>query len=104
MWTTERTCRCGKSCRRLSCGYCPRSWESLSSPAPCFGIRSCGNQETKSMAAANETHQKPAPARAGGAIIGTLGGLIGLGGAEFRLPMLIGLFRFAALEAIILNK
>jgi len=33
---------------------------------------------------------------AGGAIIGTLGGLIGLGGAEFRLPLLIGLFRFAA--------
>lgn len=39
-----------------------------------------------------------------GAVIGTLGGLIGLGGAEFRLPVLIGLFRFAALEAIILNK
>lgn len=39
-----------------------------------------------------------------GAIIGTLGGLIGLGGAEFRLPLLIGLFRFAALEAVILNK
>lgn len=27
-----------------------------------------------------------------GARIGTLGGLIGLGGAEFRLPLLIGLF------------
>ena len=40
----------------------------------------------------------------GGAIIGALGGLIGLGGAEFRLPLLIGLFRFAALEAVILNK
>lgn len=40
----------------------------------------------------------------GGALIGTLGGLIGLGGAEFRLPLLIGLFRFAALEAVILNK
>lgn len=40
----------------------------------------------------------------GGAIIGTLGGMIGLGGAEFRLPLLIGLFRFAALEAVILNK
>jgi uncharacterized membrane protein YfcA len=39
-----------------------------------------------------------------GAVIGTLGGLIGLGGAEFRLPVLIGLFRFAALEAIIVNK
>lgn len=40
----------------------------------------------------------------GGAVIGTLGGLIGLGGAEFRLPLLIGPFGFAALEAVILNK
>jgi len=39
-----------------------------------------------------------------GALIGTLGGLIGLGGAEFRLPLLIGLFGFASLEAVILNK
>lgn len=39
-----------------------------------------------------------------GAGIGTLGGLIGLGGAEFRLPLLIGVFRFVALEAVILNK
>jgi uncharacterized membrane protein YfcA len=30
--------------------------------------------------------------------------LIGLGGAEFRLPLLIGAFRFAALQAVILNK
>lgn len=30
--------------------------------------------------------------------------MIGLGGAEFRLPPLIGPFRFVALEAIILNK
>jgi uncharacterized membrane protein YfcA len=41
---------------------------------------------------------------AGGAVIGALGGLIGLGGAEFRLPLLIGAFRFSALEAVILNK
>ena len=27
---------------------------------------------------------------AGGTVIGVLGGLIGLGGAEFRLPLLIG--------------
>nr|WP_322788959.1 hypothetical protein [Lentzea waywayandensis] len=33
-----------------------------------------------------------------------LGGLIGLGGAEFRLPLLISLFGFAALSAVILNK
>ena len=48
--------------------------------------------------------QSKAAAFAGGAVIGTLGGLIGLGGAEFRLPLLIGLFRFGALEAVILNK
>ena len=41
---------------------------------------------------------------AAGAVIGTLGGLIGLGGAEFRLPLLIGVFGFVALQAIILNK
>lgn len=46
---------------------------------------------------------KPA-AFGAGAAVGILGGLIGLGGAEFRLPLLIGIFRFAALEAVILNK
>jgi uncharacterized membrane protein YfcA len=39
-----------------------------------------------------------------GAVIGVLGGMIGLGGAEFRLPLLISLFGFAALSAVILNK
>ncbi|MGW1179244.1 sulfite exporter TauE/SafE family protein [Kitasatospora sp. NPDC002543] len=39
-----------------------------------------------------------------GTAIGVLGGMIGLGGAEFRLPLLIGLFGFAALSAVILNK
>lgn len=41
---------------------------------------------------------------ASGAAVGTLGGLIGLGGAEFRLPLLISVFGFMALEAVILNK
>lgn len=44
------------------------------------------------------------PSFGGGALIGTVGGLMGLGGAEFRLPLLIGFFRFEALEAVILNK
>lgn len=39
-----------------------------------------------------------------GAGVGTLGGLIGLGGAEFRLPLLISVFGFRALQAVILNK
>jgi len=41
---------------------------------------------------------------AGGAVIGALGGLIGLGGAEFRLPLLISAFRFGPLQGVILNK
>ncbi|WP_327278987.1 sulfite exporter TauE/SafE family protein [Streptomyces sp. NBC_01205] len=49
------------------------------------------------------THTAPVVFGAGAAI-GGLGGMIGLGGAEFRLPLLIGLFGFAALSAVILNK
>jgi len=30
--------------------------------------------------------------------------MIGLGGAEFRLPLLIAVLGFAALQAVILNK
>jgi uncharacterized membrane protein YfcA len=47
---------------------------------------------------------RPLSVFGGGAVIGTLGGLIGLGGAEFRLPLLIGPFGFRPLEAVILNK
>lgn len=57
-----------------------------------------------SEAANISTIRNPAAAFATGAIIGALGGLIGLGGAEFRLPLLIGIFKLAALEAVILNK
>lgn len=35
--------------------------------------------------------------------IGCLGGLIGLGGAEFRLPVLVGLFKKAPKKAVALN-
>jgi xanthine dehydrogenase accessory factor len=38
-----------------------------------------------------------------GALIATLGGLIGLGGAEFRLPALVRFFRFDVREAIAIN-
>ncbi len=56
-------------------------------------------------AVSGSTAPRSAPAAfAGGALIGALGGLIGLGGAEFRLPLLISVFRFGALEAVILNK
>jgi hypothetical protein len=57
-----------------------------------------------STAAPSQTTLSAPLAFAGGAIIGALGGLIGLGGAEFRLPLLIGVFRFAVLQAVILNK
>ena len=40
----------------------------------------------------------------GGAAVGVLGGLIGLGGAEYRLPLLLGPFGFPPLQAVILNK
>lgn len=52
----------------------------------------------------NEAPRSGASAFGSGAVIGALGGLVGLGGAEFRLPLLIGVFRFAAIEAVILNK
>ena len=56
------------------------------------------------MLATRSTPHHAWAAFSAGAGIGTLGGLIGLGGAEFRLPLLIGLFGFGALEAAILNK
>lgn len=50
------------------------------------------------------TDRKRSAAFVAGLIIGVLGGLIGLGGAEFRLPLLLGMFGFPPLEAIILSK
>lgn len=38
-----------------------------------------------------------------GGLIAVLGGLIGLGGAEFRLPVLVGIFKFRTLPAIVTN-
>jgi uncharacterized membrane protein YfcA len=38
-----------------------------------------------------------------GLIVGVLGGLIGLGGGEFRLPVLVGYFKFTTLQGIVIN-
>lgn len=38
-----------------------------------------------------------------GTVIGVLGGLMGLGGAEFRLPVLVGYFNFTTFQGIIVN-
>lgn len=47
--------------------------------------------------------QRPAFAVALGMVVGTAGGLIGLGGAEFRLPALVRMLRFSAREAVTIN-
>ena len=46
----------------------------------------------------------PVAAFSAGAGVGVLGGLVGLGGAELRLPLLLGVFAFTALAAVIVNK
>lgn len=38
-----------------------------------------------------------------GTVVGTAGGLIGLGGAEFRLPALVGVLRFTPRQAVPVN-
>src|SRR5829696_6948091 len=55
------------------------------------------------MAPKPEVRRSPVAALLYGAPIGLLGGLIGLGGAEFRLPVLAGVFRYPARRAVALN-
>jgi len=62
------------------------------------------SEKSEALPASPETGRSKHAAFGSGALIGTLAGLIGLGGAEFRLPLLISLFRFQGLEAVILNK
>jgi uncharacterized membrane protein YfcA len=47
--------------------------------------------------------RKPLAGFASGAAIGALGGLIGLGGAEFRLPVLVGLLGMTPRAAVPMN-
>ena len=55
------------------------------------------------MASKPEVRRSPVAALLFGAPIGLLGGLIGLGGAEFRLPVLAGVFGYPARRAVALN-
>jgi uncharacterized membrane protein YfcA len=55
------------------------------------------------MAPKPEVHRSPVAALLYSAPIGLLGGLIGLGGAEFRLPVLAGVFGYAPRRAVALN-
>ena len=55
------------------------------------------------MATKPQVRRSPVAALLYGAPIGVLGGLIGLGGAEFRLPVLAGVFGYAARRAVALN-
>ena len=50
-----------------------------------------------------EPRERPLLAAATGAPVGMLGGLIGLGGAEFRLPLLRALFAYPIRKAVALN-
>jgi uncharacterized membrane protein YfcA len=45
----------------------------------------------------------PVAATMAGAGVGILGGLLGLGGAEFRLPLLVTIFRYTLRRAVSLN-
>lgn len=47
--------------------------------------------------------RRPVLSLIAGALVGTLGGLIGLGGAEFRLPVLITIFALYAHRAVRFN-
>src|SRR5215217_5292936 len=55
------------------------------------------------MAPKQEVRRSPVAALLYGTPIVLLGGLIGLGGAEFRLPVLAGVFGYAARRAVALN-
>ena len=68
-------------------------------------MTSAGNAAARTAVAAGRGGNRPRwQAFLTGAAVGLLGGLVGLGGAEFRLPLLIGLFGFVALQAVIIDK
>lgn len=62
------------------------------------------NDAAAATASAHPWSRSQSAGFAAGAAVGLLGGLVGLGGAEFRLPLLLTVFGFAALAAVIVNK
>jgi len=64
----------------------------VTSPATSAGAPAFGGWRTAIIALACAT------------VIGGIGGLIGLGGGEFRLPILVGLMGFAARAAVPMNQ
>ena len=57
----------------------------------------------ENLAATLENRRKSFLSFLTGAAVGILGGLIGLGGAEFRLPVLMTIFGYATLPAVVVN-
>src|SRR6202163_4971835 len=89
----------GAGCRSISCNRSGRtalrySSASAGGPAtdkavkPSIQSRQMNREQSPAAAAGD----RRVVAFASGTLIGALGGLIGLGGAEFRLPLLIGLW------------
>ena len=67
------------------------------------GVLTAVDRQLQRAPAAAQQLRTEAKAFGVGAAIGTLGGLIGLGGAEFRLPALAALFSFPVRRAIVAN-
>jgi hypothetical protein len=66
--------------------------------------RGDGRGDGRGIGRAPHAHRhRPGLALGLGAGAGLLGGLIGLGGAEFRLPVLVAALRFAPRDAVPIN-
>jgi uncharacterized membrane protein YfcA len=78
-------------------------WSSEAPPPPAAACHVNDREAVYLPLAMNPGHRRPITALLYGAPIGLLGGLIGLGGAEFRLPVLKSVFRYPTRRAVALN-